>query len=71
MEKPKPCPFCGAPPEIYPKRPGIEGNAFGQVHCENDACPAQPCVNDDEDVADDRGSDAYKAIAIERWNRRA
>lgn len=66
-----PCPFCGKPPKVYPVRPDVEGNAFGQVRCENDKCPAQPCVNDDEGVADNRGPTAYKNIAIARWNKRA
>jgi hypothetical protein len=66
-----PCPFCGETPEVYPRRPEIEGDAFGQVRCENDDCQAKPVVNDGEDCADDRGSDLYKLAAIKRWNRRA
>ena len=66
-----PCPFCGEQPEVYPKRPEIEGDAFGQVRCENEACPANPVVNDGCDVSDYRGSDAYKTLAITAWNTRA
>ena len=68
---PKPCPFCGAAPEVRPKDPETEGDAWGEVACVNPECPAQPSVQDGEDVADERGSDAYKAAAIKRWNRRA
>lgn len=70
-EQAKPCPFCGMLPELHPKRPEIEGNAWGQVRCENDDCPAQPVVNDGEDVADDRGTEKYIAAAIRLWNQRA
>ena len=65
-----PCPFCGTSPQIYPKDPEREGNAFGQVRCEYNDCPAKPCVNDGEYVRDERGPDAYKAAAIARWNSR-
>lgn len=68
--KPLPCPFCGQPPEVYPKNPEREGNAFGQVRCENLRCPATPCVNDGAMTCDERGSAAYKQLAIKRWNRR-
>lgn len=71
MMKPLPCPFCGTKPEVYPKDPDREGNAFGQVRCEFDDCPAQPCVNDAELVADERGTKAYQEIAIRRWNTRS
>lgn len=67
---PLPCPFCGKLPEVYPKDPSREGNAFGQVRCENDRCQAQPVVNDGALSADERGSAAYKRLAIRRWNRR-
>lgn len=66
-----PCPFCGETPHVGPEHPEIRGNAWGFVECQNDACPAQPRVQDGEDIADDRGSDAYKQCAIKRWNRRA
>ncbi len=65
------CPFCGTAPVVYPKNPEREGNAFGQVRCETDDCPGQPVVNDGADVCDERGSDAYKALAVTRWNTRA
>lgn len=67
----KPCPFCGHPPETFPKNPEVEGNAWGQVSCFNPKCVAQPTVSDGSDVADDRGSAAYIRLAIRRWNRRA
>lgn len=70
MVKPLPCPFCGAEPELFPKDPKREGNAFGEVRCVNPKCPAQPMVSDGELVADDRGTAAYQAIAVSRWNRR-
>lgn len=65
------CPFCGGVPVVEPIEPELQGNAFGRVSCFNVKCPAQPTVDDGETVSDDRGSDAYKAIAIARWNRRA
>lgn len=67
---PLPCPFCGSAPDVFPKDPKREGNAFGQVRCSNNDCPAKPCVNDDVDVCDERGPDAYKAAAIRVWNTR-
>lgn len=68
--KPLGCPWCGEAPEVYPKNWRVEGNAFGQVRCENDDCPAQPVVNDCEGVCDERGSEAYKQAAIRKWNTR-
>lgn len=68
--KPLPCPFCGKPPKVYPKDPSREGNAFGQVRCEYQRCAANPVVQDGCMVADERGSEAYKQLAIRRWNRR-
>lgn len=64
------CPFCGKQPDVYPKRPEIEGNAFGQVRCENWRCPANPVVNDGALSCDERGPEAYRQAAIRRWNRR-
>lgn len=55
---------------VHPEDPKTEGNAWGQVECVNEDCVANPRVNDGELVADERGSDAYKAIAIARWNTR-
>lgn len=71
MIEPKPCPWCGAIPAVFPECPAIEGNCWGRVQCMNKACPAKPSVGDGEKVSDERGSDAYKACAIERWNRRS
>lgn len=68
---PLPCPFCGRAPTVLPENPTVEGGAWAQVRCFNTACPAKPWVRDGEDTADDRGSDAYKASAIKRWNTRA
>ena len=36
----------------------------------NPCSPAQPSVRDGEEVADQRGSDGYKDVAIRRWNTR-
>ena len=69
--RPKPCPFCGAYPVIHPVDPDSEGNAWGEVRCENDKCPAQPRVRDGIDVSDERGTSAYQVEAIRRWNRRS
>lgn len=65
-----PCPFCGESPETGPDNPTLEGDAWGEVRCVNELCPAQPCVADGEDVNDDRGTAAYIASAISRWNTR-
>ena len=68
---PLPCPFCGKLPVIGPTRPMLYGDAWGEVRCRNARCPAQPYVLDGASVADDRGSGAYKDLAIARWNKRA
>ena len=68
---PLPCPFCGKAPKIFPSQPLFEGNAWGAVQCMNSRCPAQPSVRDGAQVADERGSGAYRDLAIKRWNRRA
>ena len=67
---PLPCPFCGKTPKVFPSRPELDGNAWGAVRCINIRCPAMPNVNDGSRVSDERGSDAYKRLAIKRWNRR-
>ncbi len=69
--KPKPCPFCGAAPTLLPEDPAKDGSAWGAVACDNESCPARPIVHDDGRDADYRGSDAYKAAAVKRWNTRA
>ncbi len=68
--KPLPCPFCGKIPNVYPTDPSREGNAFGQVRCDYPRCAANPVVNDGALQSDERGSSAYKRLAINRWNRR-
>jgi hypothetical protein len=74
QEKPKltplPCPFCGNPPKVGPKRPDLDGNAWGYVQCTNARCHVNPEVRDGCDVADERGSGAYQDLAIKRWNKR-
>lgn len=67
---PLPCPFCGKQPKVTPSNPKIDGNAWAAVLCVNERCPAQPCVDDGAMCSDERGSDAYKQLAIKRWNRR-
>lgn len=67
---PKRCPFCGTLPTVFPKHPEVEGNAWAAVKCVNARCPAQPTVLDGAKFCDSRGSAAYKALAIRRWNRR-
>lgn len=61
---------------MHPIDPKAQGNAWGEVRCENRLCPTYDetrrhgvSVRDGELVADERGSDAYKGIAIRRWNR--
>lgn len=67
---PLPCPFCGKPPEVGPKDPLREGNAWGYVACVNEKCPAENLVvRDGATVSDERGSKAYQRLAINRWNR--
>ena len=81
---PLPCPFCGSDPRVFPQvDPERAGNAWGAVACVNPDCPTYlehggfglrgsgVHVYDGIDVADERGSEAYKAAAIRRWNRRA
>ena len=65
MTKPLPCPFCGTAPEVYPKRPEIEGDGFGQVRCEGEVCPANPVVNAYDTIGGD-----YIGTAIKLWNMR-
>lgn len=67
---PLPCPFCGGAPVVLPEDPRIDGDAWGEVRCENQRCPVQPICGDGATVADDRGSAAYKRLAIRRWNTR-
>ena len=67
---PLPCPFCGKRPKVYPIDPSIEGDAFGQVRCQNQRCPVNPVCNDESLQSDMRGPGAYKDLAIKRWNRR-
>lgn len=74
---PLPCPFCGALPEVGPANPHLHGNAFGYVQCVNHRCASFNAatgfgarVRDGADSCDDRGSAAYKRLAIQRWNRR-
>jgi hypothetical protein len=68
--KPLPCPFCGSQPELFPKNPKRDGNAWGEVRCVNEECPAQPKVSDGELLADDRGTALYQSAAVARWNQR-
>ena len=67
---PLPCPFCGSIPVVGPQNPGREGNSWGFVKCVNDDCQARPQVYDGERVSDERGTEEYICIAIERWNMR-
>lgn len=77
IDEAKPCPFCGASPELRPKNPKQEGDAWAAIVCVNTECPTFSWVfnegvrvDDGEDVADSRGSAAYVAAAIRRWNVR-
>jgi hypothetical protein len=75
-ETPRPCPFCGASPEVGPADPKREGDAWGYVQCVNPDCATFNSglrghgirIEDGEDVADDRGSAAYIQCAVRRWN---
>ena len=68
--KPLPCPFCGGTASVLPADPEKMGNAWGRVSCQNLDCPANPTVDDGANIADDRGSNEYKKLAILRWNKR-
>ena len=68
---PLPCPFCGKPPMVGPKKPDLAGNAWGYVVCTHARCHVNPEVSDGCTVADERGSGAYQDLAIKRWNKRA
>src|SRR5687768_9244665 len=72
------CPFCGKRPSVEPKNWRRDGNAWAAVQCVNKRCPSyDPIrgygvrVRDGQDVADERGSDAYKQCAIAAWNTRS
>jgi hypothetical protein len=69
-QQPVPCPGCQQPPQIRPEHPAVEGDAWALVACMNADCVLFPLiVHDKVGVADDRGTDAYKAIAVANWNR--
>ena len=76
MKTPLPCPFCGKAPFVGPTDPKRDGGAHGYVECRNRDCVTHPWggfghgpkVDDGADVCDDRGSAAYKALAVWRWN---
>lgn len=67
----KRCPFCGTRPWVGPANPKEEGNAWGFVMCAGSRCKVRPWVRDGSLIADDRGTGAYIAQAIRRWNKRA
>lgn len=67
---PRPCPFCGSAPVITPVDPDKDGTCWGSVKCVNKDCWVQPDARDGLNINDDRGSQAYKAKAIARWNTR-
>lgn len=69
-EHPKPCPFCGAQPEIFPVD-RFRTDRWASVKCTNRDCPAQPEAHDGEEVGDDLSRQAFRDAAIRRWNRRA
>lgn len=64
----EPCPFCRKTPVVGPKDWRTEGNCVGYVHCVNPKCPAQPRVDENLKVCDERGSAGYKLVAINLWN---
>lgn len=63
------CPFCGKAPEILPKNPEREGDAWGEAACVNEQCPAQSRVVDGAEC-ELGSSEAHKNLAIDRWNKR-
>lgn len=67
---PLPCPYCGTAPEVYPKRPELEGYTFGQVRCEADDCAANPVVHSRNVEHAEATVDDYRADAIGMWNTR-
>lgn len=68
--RPLPCPFCGRKPQLEPKRPDLDGNAWGQVACVTKSC-IQPSAKDGIQVAGEYGTGWYMDQAIKRWNKRA
>ena len=70
LKGPSPCPWCGHSPEVGPPD-ASEGSCRGFVACVNQECAARPRVGHGCNVNDERGIDAYKALAIERWNQMA
>lgn len=66
----EPCPFCGKTPKVIPEFPDRDGNAWAEVSCRDDKCPASiVCVEfyDDDDAL--QSSSACKLAAVQKWNR--
>ena len=68
---PLPCPFCGVKPKLAPRTPKEDGDAWGEVYCENTRCAVAPGVRDGQNSDDERGTGAYMDCAIRLWNKRA
>lgn len=60
-----PCPFCGEAPEIEPKDPKREGDAWARIVCSTLTCSAKPDV-----IVYENGHDRSVLQAVRRWNNR-
>jgi hypothetical protein len=58
-----PCPFCGKIPELFPKYPKLEGDAWAEVKCFNNKCFVKPSAQYFGEVKPFQR-------AIRRWNKR-
>ncbi len=79
MSELKPCPFCGAAPDTFPKNPKMEGDAWAAVRCVNSTCESNPELKLYEDSryndGDEHGrwldGDEILKETIKAWNTRA
>ena len=78
MSELKPCPFCGETPDLFPKDPEIEGDAWASVKCINEVCDCKPELKIYEDACAEGESGGRWLVgkeifeeATRRWNTRA
>jgi hypothetical protein len=59
----KPCPFCGHPPQVSPRNPAQEGDAWTMIACKNLDCQADVSITVHAD-------DTHREEAARLWNHR-